>query len=224
MERFKEMKSFPNAIEPMLEEVLRKDYKLKNNWNHDYFKNNKDIILELGCGKGEYTIGLAERFPDKNYIGVDIKGARMWRGCKTAIERNLNHIAFARTRIDLIGSFFGFEEVSEIWITFPDPQKEKKTKRLTAAKFLNLYKTFLKNDGVIHLKTDSDIMYQYTIELINFNGIKILKQFNDIYNSSQIDEILTIKTFYEKQFLAQNKSIKYIKFTLAGCNHVEELP
>ncbi len=222
LQRFEEITTFPNVLQPTIEDALFKDYWVKNKWNSDFFKNENPIIVELGCGKGEYSVGLAERFPENNYIGVDIKGARMWRGSKTAIEKNLKNVGFLRTRIDLIRSFFGEGEVSEIWITFPDPQPYRIRRRLSSAKFLNLYKPFLRKDGIVHLKTDSSFLYEYTLEIVKYNNLEIFCATNDLYHSDIVDPILAIRTYYESQFLAQNKTIKYLKFSLSKVDEIRD--
>lgn len=223
LERFEEMKNFPNVLQPSFEEVFQKDYFLKGKWHTEIFKNNNPIILELGCGKGEYTIELAKRFPQKNFIGIDIKGARMWRGAKTALECNLKNVIFLRTRIDFINSIFNSNEVDEIWLTFPDPQPKKVRKRLTSSRFLNMYQKFLKNPAIIHLKTDNDLLFQYTCDLVKFNDLKVIEVIDNIYEKDYNNELLYIQTFYEKQFLKENKKIHYISFLLDG-KEIKELP
>jgi len=227
LERFAQMATFTNVIQPSLEEVLNKDYKLKGNWKSSFFKNNNPIILELGCGKGEYTVGLAQRFPDKNFIGVDIKGARMWRGASFSLRNNISNAAFLRTHIEHIASFFAPAEVAEIWITFPDPQEKRirAKKRLTSSNFLALYKKFIEPAGLIHLKTDNSLLYNYTHQLALHNGLELRLNTNDLYNSGIEDQaLLSIKTFYESQFLAQGIPIKYLKFTLNGHDSFLEPP
>ena len=186
-------------------------FSLKGKW-HTYFENKNPIILELGCGKGEYTVGLARKFSECNFIGIDIKGARMWSGATQAINEKLSNAAFLRTHIELINYFFSENEVSEIWITFPDPQMKKANKRLTSTRFMQEYSRILKSDGVIHLKTDSNFLYSYTKEMIEVNNLKILFDTEDLYNSNPEDKILGIQTFYEQQWLERGLIIKYIKF------------
>lgn len=214
LQRFAEMQTFDHVVQPSFDEVFRKDYKLKGKWGRDFFKNDNPIVLELGCGKGEYTVGLAKQYPQKNFIGIDIKGARMWRGAKTAFEENIHNVGFLRTKIDLINSFFADNEISEVWITFPDPQPKKYYKRLTSTRFLGYYQKLLANDGIVNLKTDSADLYQYTRALVNLNNLGVLTDSDNLYNSGLADEILSIKTYYERQFLAQGKPIHYIRFKL----------
>ncbi len=224
LKRFKENESFQNVLEPTREEVVEGNFKWKGNWNKDFFKNDNPIILELGCGKGEYSVGLAERFPDKNFIGIDIKGARFWRGAKTALDKGVKNAAFLRTRIEFLDSFFGENEVDEIWITFPDPQlREKRAKkRLTSPRFLNMYKTMLRQNAVVNLKTDSKELYDYTKTLLEYNNQEILAATDDLYNSGMCNEILSIKTQYESFYLSQGKPITYIKFRVSGV--IEPVP
>jgi len=215
--RFLENESFSNLFQPSRDELLHDNFALKGKWHEKYFANNHPIVLELGCGKGEYTLGLSEKFPDKNFIGIDIKGARIWRGAKTALQENRSNAAFIRMQIELIEKVFAPGEVSEIWITFPDPQiKYKRTKhRLTNPEFLQRYKNILKEEGLIHLKTDSEFLHGYTIGLLQGLGHKILYAHHDIYiNTYAPEEVVNIQTFYEKQFLKQAKAITYLKFRL----------
>ncbi len=224
LDRFAEMETFNNVVQPAFEEVFRKEYKCKGKWNQQYFHNTNPIVLELGCGKGEYTVNLAQHFNNKNFIGIDIKGARIWRGAKTALEKQLNNVMFLRTRIEFLHSFFTENEINEIWITFPDPQPKKALKRLTSSRFLNIYSKILQPDGVVHLKTDSSELYDYTMQLLQYNGLNIYQSTPDLYGNFQVDEILDIKTFYEKQFLEEGKKITYIKFSLTSPNPVNEPP
>ena len=212
--RFAEMSEFKNVFQPPQSGFDNESFELKGNWNKNYFKNENPIVLELGCGKGEYSVALAQKNKDKNYIGIDIKGARIWRGAKTALELELKNIAFLRIKIDYIASFFAKNEISEIWITFPDPQPKKIKKRLTSSFFLNLYQKFLKNNAEINLKTDSLELHQYTFSLLEKNNIQPLQRHTDIY-SQNIDSIVTqVQTFYEKKFLEINKKITFLSFRL----------
>ena len=219
LKRFKENETLINVIQPGREDILNGGFKLKGNWSRSYFKNNKPIVLELGCGKGEYTVNLARKYPAKNFIGIDIKGARLWRGAKTAQEERFGNVAFLRTQIELIALLFGEHEIDEIWITFPDPQlKYKRTKhRLINPVFLGKYKKILKKGGLLHLKTDSEFMFGYTLGLLQGEGHEIVYAHHDIYNNSDApEEATSIRTFYEAQYLAQGKAITYIKFRFQG--------
>jgi tRNA (guanine-N7-)-methyltransferase len=213
--KFRENETFSCLIQPSTDDILKNDHPLKGKW-HEFFHNDHPIVLELGCGKGEYTIALSEKFPDKNYIGVDIKGARLWKGAKYATEHKLENVAFLRTRIEFINSMFGSDEISEIWITFADPQPKKPKKRLTSEIFLEKYRKFLKNGGIIHLKTDSILLHESTLEVISENGHTLIEADNDIYNSGRADNdaIISVKTFYESQFLSKGMPITYLKFVL----------
>jgi tRNA (guanine-N7-)-methyltransferase len=221
LKQYSELSSFPHVFQTPFNEVMGRDYYMKGKWHRTFFNNENPIVLELGCGKGEYAVGLAEKYPDKNFIGIDIKGARIWRGAKTSLERGMKNIAFIRTKVDFINSIFDKDEVCEIWITFPDPQEGKSKKRLTSARFLNSYKKLLKPDGMIHLKTDSELLYEFTSEIIKKNGLPLILATNDLYNSFPNDEILSIKTFYENQFLEKGLKITYIKFSLLNSSTIE---
>jgi len=215
LKRFQENETFANVVQPSREEVLA-GFKYKGDWA-SFFGNNNPIVLELGCGKGEYTVGLAEMNAYRNHIGIDIKGARFWRGAKTALEQELNNVAFLRTQIELVDHLFGEGEVSEIWITFPDPQiKYKRTKhRMTNPVFLDRYKKILKPGGVVNLKTDSEYMHGYTLGLLQGLGHEILYANHDVYkNEGSPDEVLKIQTFYENQYLEKGKPITYIQFRI----------
>lgn len=212
LRRFKENESFENVIQPSREEVLA-GFALKGKWQK--FFNNNPIVLELGCGKGEYSVALSQKYPEKNFIGVDIKGARFWRGAKTALENDLKNVAFLRTQIELINNCFEENEVSEIWITFPDPQiKYKRTKhRLITKPFLEKYQSILNTDGLVHLKTDSEFLHGYLLGLLHEGDHEIIFAHHDIYNSSSPpSEATAIQTFYEKQYLELKKAITYVKF------------
>jgi len=217
LRRFNENETFKNVVQPTREELVNKEFALKGHWNRDFFKNENPIILELGCGKGEYTTAMAEKYPNKNFIGVDIKGARFWRGAKTALEDNMPNVGFLRTQIELIDHAFAAHEVDEIWITFPDPQiKYKRTKhRMTNAEFLARYKTILKPDGVMNLKTDSEFMHGYTLGLLHGAGHEVLYANHNVYKQEgSPEEVTSIQTFYENQYLEQNKPITYIRFKI----------
>ena len=213
--KFAEMAEYEHVVQAPYHQIENNDHELKGKWASTFFKNNNPLILELGCGKGEYTVALAERFPDKNFVGVDIKGARMWKGSKLAFEKGMNNVGFLRTNIEIINRFFAEEEVSEIWLTFPDPQMKKTRKRLTAANFMEMYRKLLVKDGIIHLKTDSNFQYQYTQEMVKENGLNILANTDDLYNSELLDDVLSIQTFYEKQWRERGINIKYLSFQLS---------
>ncbi|MFV0539669.1 MAG: tRNA (guanosine(46)-N7)-methyltransferase TrmB [Aestuariibaculum sp.] len=217
LRRFKENETFNNVFQPSRSELVDEAFILKGHWNKTYFKNNNPLVLELGCGKGEYTVALAEKYPDKNFIGIDIKGARFWRGAKTATENNMPNVAFLRIQIELIEHAFAKNEVDEIWITFPDPQiKYKRTKhRLTNTVFLQHYKNILKPNGTVHLKTDSEFMHGYTLGLLHGEGHKVLYANHNVYKQEgSPEEVTSIQTFYESQYLEQNKPITYIRFKI----------
>ena len=217
LKRFKENETFRNVFQPSREELLNFNFTIRGRWREEVFGNSNPIVLELGCGKGEYTVGLAKRYPEKNFIGIDIKGARFWRGAKTAIEESIDNVAFLRIQIELIELAFAENEVDEIWITFPDPQiKYKRTKhRMTNSNFLKSYKTVLKPEGIIHLKTDSEFLHGYTLGLLHGQGHEVLYSNHDIYNREGCpEEVTAIQTFYEQFYLDQNKPITYIRFRI----------
>ena len=214
MKKFAEMATYEHVFEADFSDLKGLPFHQKGKWRSDFFKNENPIVLELGCGKGEYTVGLAELFPDKNFIGVDIKGARMHRGATDALDKGLGNVAFVRTRIEFITSFFAENEVDEIWLTFPDPQMKKVSKRLSSTRFLQLYIQFLKPGGIIHLKTDSKFLYTYTSEMVKANNFEVLVNEDDLYGSGYDDEILSIQTYYETKWINHGLSIKYLKFIL----------
>ncbi len=244
--RWTELGGYPNVIQPEIGSVFAKDHPIKGKWNTEMFRNNNPLVLELGCGKGEYSVGLAARFPEKNFIGIDIKGARMWRGARTANEQKMNNVAFLRTRIEFVTSFFRTDEVDEIWVTFPDPHPglRNSNKRLTSPWFLNGYRQFLKNNGVVHLKTDNSELYNYTKTVALHNGLEILYATNDLYSADAPDEsipavktetmvdsvtfstfrseILSIQTHYEKLFMSKGFNINYIAFRLEKEKVIED--
>ena len=214
LKRFKENLNFKNLFQPDRDELINKSFKLKGKWNKDFFKNENPIVLELGCGKGEYTTTLSKWNNNINYIGIDIKGARIWKGAKDSFENHLKNVCFIRTQIELIDRFFSNNEVDEIWITFPDPQiKHKRSKhRLTNPKMLDIYKKILKDNGIVHLKTDSEFFFGYTIGIVSQIG-KVIYAHNNIYNNSNAPkEAIAVQTFYEKIFINQNKPIAYMQF------------
>lgn len=219
--KFNELLSFEHVVQAPFNVVEHNDFQLKGKWGKEFFKNENPLILELGCGKGEYTVALAEKNPGVNYMGVDIKGARLWRGAKLAKEQGLTNVGFLRANIEQITQFYGASEVAEIWLTFPDPQMEKARKRLTSTTFLNKYREFLKPGGIIHLKTDSNFQYNYTRELVKLNKFEILAETDDVYEWEHLDDTLRIRTFYEKQWLDRGIKIKYIAFRLGNGEFLE---
>ena len=217
LKRFGENESFGNVFQPKREDIVSGDFGMRGNWNEKFFQNNNPIILELGCGKGEYSVGLAEKFPEKNFIGIDLKGARFWRGAKTAVDSGLKNVGFIRMQIELIDKVFAENEVDEIWITFPDPQiKYKRTKhRMTNSEFLQLYKKILKPNGIVNLKTDSEFMHGYTLGLLHGEGHEVLYANHNVYvNEGAPSEVTEIQTFYENQYLAINKAITFVSFKI----------
>ena len=219
--KFAEIHELPNVVEVPYDDLQQGPYLLRGNWNWKFFGNNFPLVLELGCGKGEYTVELAENFPEKNFIGIDIKGARIWTGALAAHEKGLKNAGFLRTYVELLPSFFGPGEVSEIWITFPDPQMKKQRKRLTSTKLLAHYGKVMKPGGVIHLKTDSNFLFQYTLALVRLNGFKVEAETEDLYLSEFADDIRGIRTYYEQQWLDRGIKIKYLKFIPHDENLVE---
>lgn len=217
LKRFSQILTFDNVIQPKIN-FHSQDDDFKGNWS-TIFNNKNPLILELGCGAGEYTIALAKDYPNKNFVGVDIKGARIWKGAKIALDEGLKNVRFLRTKVDFITKFFDKNEVNEIWLTFSDPQPKKPKKRLSSKLFTDRYQEFLKINGVIHLKTDSDLLYDFTLEEIKLNNFKLLKNISNIYkesfdNSQELKKTLFIKTFYEKKWLDLDKTIKYLAFNI----------
>ncbi|MBB3187455.1 tRNA (guanine-N7-)-methyltransferase [Microbacter margulisiae] len=214
LQKFKDIEEFPHVFQmPYSELVSGKVFEQKGKW-HAFFSNERPIVLELGCGRGEYTVGLAERFPEKNFIGVDIKGARLWAGAKEAIQKQLTNVAFVRTHIELIPYFFAQNEISEIWLTFPDPQMKKRNKRLTSTRLMQQYEQILVPNGDIHLKTDSAFLYTYTQEMAKLNGLPVINELEDIAPIATSDPVLSIRTYYEQQWMARGITIKYLHFKL----------
>lgn len=218
--KFAENETFKHVFQPTAEESLNKNYVNRGKWRKNYFKNENPLILEIGCGKGEYSVGLGKKFTDKNFIGIDIKGARIWRGAKTVADDKMKNVAFLRTRAEFIERYFDKNEVDEIWITFADPQPKKERKRLTSPRFIEHYRNLIKEGGIIHLKTDSDILYEYTMEQIQEQGYELIMESNHLYGEliQNLDEdtqqIMNIKTHYEKIFSDKGFDIKYVKFRI----------
>lgn len=209
LRRFAEIATFSNVKQ------LEEGKVLKGSWNISQFGNKNPIILELACGKGEYTVNLAKLFPEKNFIGIDYKGNRIWRGAKTAIEENIANVAFLRIQIENLLDYFAENEIAEIWITFPDPQPQdsREKKRLTFSRFLDMYKSLLVKNGVVHLKTDNDQLHAYTVEKVAELGLKLRVRTEDLYKSEFANDVLSIKTYYEKKYLAKDKNINYVQFS-----------
>lgn len=220
--KFADMKDYPHVFEAPASAVIDEKFDMRGRWGSDFFKNDNPIVLELGCGRGEYTVGLAKKFPNKNFIGVDIKGARMWSGATESYREGMKNVAFLRTNIEFIDRFFSPDEVSEIWLTFSDPQMKKATKRLTSTFFMERYRRFLKDGGLIHLKTDSNFMFTYTTYMVSVNKLPVDFRTDDLYHSGLVDDILSIKTYYEQQWLERGLSIKYMKFRLPHEGRLEE--
>jgi len=229
LKKFAEMETFPNVFQCGAREMLPSNqvYPMAGHWHADYFHNDHPIVLELGCGRGEYTVGLARKYPEKNFIGIDIKGARMWAGAKEAVQEGLGNVAFLRTNIEIITSFFCADEIDEIWITFCDPQMKKATKRLTSTYFMQRYQQIVKPSGLIHLKTDSPFLYTYTTEMLRLNPYPVLCSTGDLYGKSTdgieaFNDAKALQTHYEKQWLDRGLSIKYIEWQLTPLNRFEE--
>jgi len=218
LQRFAEIKTFVNVFQHIQHSPQLEDFKLKGKWNAEYFKNNNPIVLELGCGKGEYTVGLANYFPNKNFIGIDIKGARLWKGSKIAVESGMKNVVFVRTKIEHIEKLFDKNEVSEIWITFPDPQPQqsREYKRLTSPDFLNRYKNILQPNGIIHLKTDNFPLYEYSLKIAKENSCEVFDWTADLYgnHTKQREITVSIQTFYENKFAKKGFKICYLKFKI----------
>lgn len=221
--KFAEMAENPLVVECPFYQLQQDGFPLKGKWHEEFFKNNNPIVLELGCGRGEYTIGLARRFPDKNFIGIDIKGARMWHGAKTAQEEGMKNVAFLRTNIECIVGFFAKDEVAELWLTFSDPQMKKATKRLTSTYFMERYRHFLIDGGIIHVKTDSNFLATYTKYMVEKNGLPMEQCTFDLYAEKDVDSSLTdIRTYYENMWLERGIPIKYLQFHLSQQGTFEE--
>ena len=219
LKRFVEMEHFDNVFQPSMEEV-KEGFRMKGKWHTDFFKNDNPIVIELGCGRGEYTVGMAQKYPNKNFIGIDIKGSRIWRGAKTGVEDQMNNVGFVRSKIDFIEYLFAENEVSEIWLTFSDPQPKRPRKRLTSKLFVDRYRKIMKQDGVVNIKTDSDLLFESTLEQIEEHSYNCSLSSWDVYGemvltaSDELKELMDIKTFYEQKWLEEGKKIKFAKFTI----------
>jgi tRNA (guanine-N7-)-methyltransferase len=222
LRKFADMATYPHVFEYPYSIADNIPFEMQGNWNRDFFKNHNPIVLELGCGRGEYAVELGKIFPDKNFIAVDIKGARMWTGAAESLEAGMKNVAFLRTNIEIIDRFFAENEASELWITFPDPQMKKATKRLISTYFMECYRKFLIPFGIIHLKTDSNFLFTYTRCMLEENQLLMEFITEDLYHSGLADDILSIKTYYEKQWIARGLNIKYIRFQLPGKKTLKE--
>ena len=224
--KFADMETYENVFQYPYSVMEHVPFEMKGYWHEQYFHNDHPIVLELGCGKGEYTIGLAQQYPDVNFIGVDIKGARMWTGATQALNEGLKNVAFLRTNIEIIDRFFAPDEVQEIWLTFSDPQMKNPRKRLTSTWFLERYRHFLVDGGIIHLKTDSNFLFTYTTCLVEHNQLPLLEKTDDLYHTSQLStltsQLLSIQTYYESMWIARGLNIKYMKFRLPHEGQLEE--
>lgn len=216
LKKFADMETFSCVLQYPRHLLPESGFPLKGNWNRDFFKSPAPIVVELGCGKGEYTVGLARRHSDRNFIGIDIKGARMWTGASAVEAGQITNAGFLRTEIELIDRFFAPGEVSEIWITFPDPQMQKVRKRLTSVRFLQLYRKIMGSNGIVNLKTDSPFLFEFTRRLVHENGLEVLRLTDDLYGDGLADAESSIKTYYEQQWLARGKKIKLISFRLGS--------
>lgn len=220
LSKFADLATYEHVVQVSFKELQSAGFQYKGKWSEKFFWNNSPVILELGCGKGEYTVKLAQHFPEFNFIGIDIKGSRMWKGATQAKNLGLKNVGFLRTNIENIRLFFGEGEVAETWLTFPDPQMKKTRKRLTATNFIQNYRQIMVPNGIVHLKSDSNFMYRYTEAMVAENNFEVIRKTDDLYHSEILDEILSIQTFYEKQWLERGLSIKYLAFRL---NHEEQL-
>jgi len=226
LEKFAELETFKNVFQYPFSVIQDIPFEMKGLWGKEYFHNDNPIVLELGCGKGEYTVELARLYPEKNFIGVDIKGARLWTGAKMALEEGLSNVAFLRTNIELIDRFFGVDEVEEIWLTFSDPQMKNPRKRLSSTYYLERYRHFLIDGGIIHIKTDSNFLFTYTSLLIEKNSLPVQLRTEDLYHMESLDEetmkILSIQTYYESMWLERGLNIRYLRFQLPKAILLEE--
>ena len=224
--KFADMASYENVFQYPYSVVEHVPFEMRGKWHEDYFKNQNPIVLELGCGKGEYTVELAKLYPDMNFIGVDIKGARMWTGATQALKEGLKNVAFLRTNIEIIERFFAEDEVQELWLTFSDPQMKNPRKRLTSTYFMERYRKFLIDGGIIHLKTDSNFLFTYTTLMVEKNHLPVVEKTDDLYHTSQLSPLtsplLSIQTYYESMWIARGLNIKYLKWQLPRTGLLEE--
>lgn len=222
LSKFADLNTYEHVVQISYKKLLAEDFKYKGKWSELFFGNSHPVVLELGCGKGEYTVKLARLFPEFNFIGLDIKGARMWVGATQAKESGLHNVGFLRTNIENIGLFFGEGEVSELWLTFPDPQMKKTRRRLTATNFIEKFRKLLVPNGIIHLKSDSNFMYRYTEAMVAENQFEVIRKTDDLYHSGLLDEVLSTQTYYERQWLDRGLSIKYLAFKLSHTDPLRE--
>lgn len=224
--KFADMENYENVFQYPYSVIDNVPFEMRGRWRDDYFHNQNPIVLELGCGKGEYTVELAKLYPDMNFIGVDIKGARMWTGATQALNEELKNVAFLRTNIEIIERFFAEDEVQEIWLTFSDPQMKNPRKRLTSTYFLNRYRKFLTDGGIVHLKTDSNFLFTYTTYMVEKNLLPVVFRTEDLYHDERIDDvtkkILSIQTYYESMWITRGLNIKYMKWHLPRTGKLEE--
>ncbi len=226
LQKFADMETYSNVFQYPFSVIDNVTFEMKGHWREQYFKNDNPIVLELGCGKGEYTVELAKLYPNMNFIGVDIKGARMWTGATQAVNEGLDNVAFLRTNIEIIDRFFDKDEVKEIWLTFSDPQMKNPHKRLTSTFFMERYRMFIVDNGIIHLKTDSNFLFTYTTYMVEKNQLPLLFRTEDLYHTPGIDDdvrkILNIQTYYENQWIERGLNIKYMKFNLPQAGILSE--
>lgn len=222
LSKFADLNTYEHVVQISYKKLLAEEFHYKGKWSETFFGNSNPVVLELGCGKGEYTVKLAMHFPEFNFIGIDIKGSRMWKGATHAKDIGLNNVGFLRTNIENIQMFFGEDEVSEIWLTFPDPQMKRTRKRLTATNFIEKYRQIMVPNGIIHLKSDSNFMYKYTEAMVAENQFELISQTDDLYHSELLDKVLSIQTYYERQWLDRGLPIKYLSFRLSNQNPLRE--
>ncbi len=215
LSKFADLATYEHVVQVTYKHVQENGFQYKGKWSETFFGNNNPLILELGCGKGEYSVKLAKHYPEFNFVGLDIKGSRMWKGATQAKEQGLKNVGFLRTNIENIRMFFAENEVAEIWLTFPDPQMKRTRKRMTATNFISNYRQIMVPNGIIHLKSDSNFMYQYTDAMVAENKFELIRKTDDLYHSELLDEVLSIQTFYEKQWLDRGLTIKYLAFKLS---------